>query len=151
MIHTNPIAFTSGNLLSDQNMNYVSGVLADFPQEKWYFDEYSRTSEFNGRSRNRSPHLIDNKGPLTYILKQPPLAWAWYLLLLMGLLFLIFKAKRKQRVIPVLKENTNNSLAFINTIGNLYFRKNDHKQLCEDQLQIWLCLLYTSPSPRDRG
>ncbi len=137
-IHTNPFVFTNEPMLSDQNAEYIAGVLSNCSQENWYWDEYSKTDVNRGRARNGKQNHISSKGPLSYILDQPPLAWAWYCLLVMGLLFLLFKAKRKQRVIPVLVENQNTSLAFINTIGNLYFRKNDHGQLCDDQFQLWL-------------
>lgn len=137
-IHTSPFVFTNENMLYDQNVEYVTAVLSSCTQENWYWDEYSKTDVNRGRARNGRQNYISSKGPLSYILAQAPLAWAWYSLLAMGLLFLLFRAKRKQRVIPVLVENKNTSLAFINTIGNLYFRKNDHKRLCKDQLQLWL-------------
>jgi len=137
-IHTTPFVFTNENMLYDQNVEYVTAVLSSCKQENWYWDEYSKTDVNRGRARNGRQNYISSKGPLSYILAQAPLAWAWYSLLAMGLLFLLFRAKRKQRVIPVLVENKNTSLAFINTIGNLYFRKNDHKRLCKDQLQLWL-------------
>lgn len=137
-IHTNPLVFTNEQLLYDDNMDYVTGVLSACDQENWYWDDYSRTDRSQGERRNGRQNYLSNKGPLSYILNQAPLAWAWYCLLAMGLLFLLFRAKRKQRVIPVTVENENTSLAFINTIGTLYFRKNDHRQLCKDQLQLWL-------------
>ena len=137
-IHTNPLVFTNDHMLHDENVDYITGVLSACPQEKWFWDEYSRTTYQRGRQRNGKQNYLSSKGPLTYILSQEPLAWAWYSLLAMGLLFLLFRAKRKQRVIPVLVENENTSLAFINTIGSLYFRKNDHRQLCKDQWQLWL-------------
>ena len=137
-IHTNPLVFTNEHMLYDGNVDYVAGVLSACPQEKWYWDEYSRTNFASGRQRNGRQNFLSSKGPLTYILSQAPLAWAWYCLLAMGFLFLLFRAKRKQRVIPVLVENENTSLAFINAIGTLYFRKNDHGQLSKDQMQLWL-------------
>ena len=137
-IHTNPLVFTNEHMLYDQNVEYITGVLSTCSQENWYWDEYSRTDINRGKRRNGKQNYLSSKGPLSYILNQAPLAWAWYCLLAMGLLFLLFRAKRKQRVIPVLVENENTSLAFINTIGNLYFRKNDHRQLCKEQLQLWL-------------
>ena len=137
-IHTNPLVFTNEHMLYDQNIEYITGVLSTCSQENWYWDEYSRTDISRGKRRNGKQNYLSSKGPLSYILNQAPLAWAWYCLLAMGLLFLLFRAKRKQRVIPVLVENENTSLAFINTIGNLYFRKNDHRQLCKEQLQLWL-------------
>jgi len=47
----------------------------------------------------------------------------------MALLYLIFRAKRRQRVIPVNEPVTNTSLEFIDTIGRLYFQKGNPRQL----------------------
>ncbi len=138
LIHTIPMAFTNANMLNDTTAQYVMDITNKAASDTWHWDDYSRTNRQSGMRRNGNRTKLSNKGPLTYLLRQEPLAWAWYSLLSMGLLFMVFKAKRKQRVIPVLEENENTSLAFINTIGSLYFRKNDHKQLCKDQMQLWL-------------
>ena len=137
-IHTSPIVFTNTNLLNDKTSAYIENILAKGGDEPWHWDEYSRTTNQTGRMRNQSSDLLNSKGPLTYILKQRSLKWAWYSLLALGGFFMIFRAKRKQRVIPIVAQNENTSLTFINTIGNLYFNKNDHKQLCIDQMQLWL-------------
>jgi MoxR-like ATPase len=45
------------------------------------------------------------------------------------ILFMIFTAKRRQRVIPVVHEPANKSLEFTELIGTLYFQKKDHADL----------------------
>jgi len=137
-IHTNPLVFTNIHMLNDNTAEYVELIAEAKPEVDWHWDDYSRTNRDMGRSRNRNNSYLDSKGPLTYILKQDSLRWAWYSLLAMGGFFLVFKAKRKQRIVPVLEKKENTSLTFINSIGNLYFNKNDRKQLCEDQMQLWL-------------
>ncbi len=137
-IHTSPFLFTNSNLLNDKISVYIENVFEKGGAEPWHWDEYSRTTVNTGKMRNENSTLLSNKGPLTYILKQRSLKWAWYSLLAMGGFFMIFRAKRKQRVVPVVERNENTSLAFVNTIGTLYFNKNDHKQLCKDQMQLWL-------------
>ena len=61
--------------------------------------------------------------------------------LILGLLYLIFRAKRKQRIIPVIAPNTNSSMEFISTIGSLYFLQNDHKKLCIQKMKLFLAYL----------
>ncbi len=39
------------------------------------------------------------------------------------MLFILFNAKRRQRVIPVRTPNRNTSVEFVRTIGNLYYQK----------------------------
>ena len=69
------------------------------------------------------------KSPFRYFLSQPPLCWALYLTMIAILLFMIFTAKRRQRVIPVIREPANRSLEFTELIGTLYFQKKDHGDL----------------------
>ena len=56
----------------------------------------------------------------------------------MGILYILFRAKRQQRIIPVLQGNTNSSLEFIKTVGRLYFLQNDHKKLAQRKMQLFL-------------
>jgi hypothetical protein len=56
----------------------------------------------------------------------------------MAFLYLIFRAKRRQRIIPVREPNTNTSLEFIETIGRLYFQQNNHLKLEEQKMKLFL-------------
>jgi len=62
--------------------------------------------------------------PFYVFLKEPPLRWALYLTLLSILLFCIFTARRRQRVIPVVQKPQNYNLEFVRLIGTLYWQ--DH-------------------------
>lgn len=142
-LHTTPLAFTNLQLLDDEGQEYVSALLSHLQEGNIYWDSYSRVPEWLGRRRNQNQYYspdrsLSTDSPLQYILSQPPLAWAWYLLLAMGLLYLIFRAKRKQRIIPVIESNNNTSLEFIATIGRLSFLQNNHKQLAMQQMKLFL-------------
>ncbi|MFN7119676.1 MAG: hypothetical protein ACK4TA_22970, partial [Saprospiraceae bacterium] len=124
-LHTVPLAFSNIAMLDSTHLQYANRVFSYLTPGKIYWDEYSKTSEAVGRRRNnQSNRALSKESPLQYVLSQPPLAWAWYLLLSIGLLFLLFRTKRRQRVIPVLEPNTNTSLEFVSTIGRLYFLEN---------------------------
>lgn len=69
------------------------------------------------------------QSPFRYLLAHRPLRWALYLTMLAILLFMIFTARRRQRVIPVVRDPANKSLEFIELIGTLYFQKKDHADL----------------------
>lgn len=139
-LHTTPIAFTNISMLEKQSLEYANRIFSHLPQGDIYWDHYSRISEMVGRRRNEirggSERRLSAQSPLQYILSQPPLAWAWYLLLAGGLLYLIFRTKRRQRIIPVLEQNTNTSLEFLATIGRLYFLQNNHRQLCLQKTKL---------------
>ena len=67
--------------------------------------------------------------PLRFFLGQPPLRTALYLALLVITLFLIFNARRRQRVIPVVEQPQNRSLEFVKLIGTLYYHNKDHSDI----------------------
>lgn len=67
-------------------------------------------------------------------LKQPPLRWALYLTLLAILLFCIFTARRRQRVIPVIQKPQNRNLEFVRLIGSIYWQQHDNAGLLAKKL-----------------
>ncbi len=142
-LHSIPLTFTNIHLLDSVKINYAEKVFSHLSEGSIYWDECSRIDENVGRRRNELAgqdlnRRLSDKSPLKYVLSQPPLAWAWYLLLTLGLLYLVFGAKRRQRIIPVLESNANTSLEFINTIGRLYFLSNNHRQLSLQKMQLFL-------------
>ena len=132
-LNTSPLAFTNHPLLHGQTLPYVDGVLANISSKKIYWDHSSQFDNVAPSGR----HAWQD-GPLHYVLSQPPLAIAWYLLLAMALLFLIFRAKRRQRIIPVLETNTNTTLEFLENIGSLYFMSGDYRHLLHLKMQLFL-------------
>lgn len=138
-LHTMPSLFTNIHLLEESGKTYAAKTLSHLEEAPILWDVKSKISPRGGNN----PNFFGNRGlsednPLKYILSQPPLAWAWYILLSLGLLYLIFRAKRRQRMIPVLERNENTSLAFVSTIGRMYFLQNNHKNLALQKMQLFL-------------
>ena len=131
--HTTPLVFTNYYLTQERGLEYAGKVFSHLSPGPLYWD-HRKPGLFN-RGGNRS---VANETPLRYILSQPSLAWAWYILLGMAVLYLIFRAKRRQRIIPVVEQNTNTSLEFIGTIGRLFFLQNNHKQLALQKMKLFL-------------
>ena len=75
--------------------------------------------------------------PLRFILTNEPLSWAYYMLIFSILLFMLFEAKRKQRIIPIITPLSNTTLEFVATIGNLYYQRSDHKNLADKKIQYF--------------
>lgn len=137
-LHTTPLVFTNFYLLEKEHLDYANRVFSYLPEGKIYWDERGKGLDITTRSPNASgQRAIARESPVQYLLTQPPLAWAWYLLLTMGLSFLLFRAKRRQRIIPVLQPNTNTSLEFVATIGRLYFLQNSHKKLALQKMKLF--------------
>jgi len=138
-LHTMPSLFTNIHLLEESGKTYAAKTLSHLEEAPILWDVKSKIPPRGGNN----PNFFGNRGlsednPLKYILSQPPLAWAWYILLSLGLLYLIFRAKRRQRMIPVLERNENTSLAFVSTIGRMYFLQNNHRNLALQKMQLFL-------------
>ena len=81
-------------------------------------------SQFRGlpivRTEAYTPQAeINEETPLRFWLQNEPLRWAAYLTIAGLLLFCVFYARRRQRVIPVVEEPKNRSLEFVKLIGTL--------------------------------
>jgi hypothetical protein len=140
-IHNNPIIFTNYFLLDSNHLRYASKVFGHLSDGPIYWDLASRLPPARNRNdpnnSNGGSRHFDKDSPLQYILSQSALAWAWYLFLATILLYMIFAAKRVQRLIPVLPQKTNDSLGFIKTVGRVYFVQNDSVKLCAEMLQYF--------------
>ncbi len=136
-LHTTPLAFTNYHLMRPETRPYAAKVLGRLTEGPIYWDAYSRVPEVIARRRN-GPRDLPNEHPLTYILKQPALAWAWYLLMGTALAYVVFRGKRRQRPIPVLAKNENSSYEFISTIANLHFREKNYQNLCIQSMKLFL-------------
>ncbi len=138
-LHTTPIAFTNFSLLDSFHLQYADKVFSHLPEGPIYWDSYSKIPEALGRRLNRSGNsrLLSSESPLQYILSQPALTWAWYMLLAMGVLYLLFRSKRRQRVIPVKDPNTNTSLEFLGIMSRLYFMQQNHKHLALQKMKLF--------------
>ncbi len=139
-LHTAPIAFSNIQLLDENGLNYANKIFTHLSDGPFFWDAKSRVEKRVAQAANNNfnqDRRLSDKSPLKYILQQPPLAWAWYILLSLAFLYLLFRAKRKQRVIPVLAKNENTSLEFISTIGSLYFMQQDHRRLSLQKVKLF--------------
>lgn len=141
LLHTTPIAFSNFSLLRPDVQSYAAGIFSHLTEGDIYWDAASRVPESVGRRRNGTNSQLPTEHPLSYVLRKPPLAWAWYLLVGLSLIWVFFRAKRRQRPIPVIPPNENASFEFINTIANLHFRKKNYQGLCVQSMRHFLTQL----------
>lgn len=73
------------------------------------------------------PHKSDTV--LRYLLDHRPLRWALYTSLAILLLFMLFKARRRQRVIPYVEPPRNLSLDFVRLVGSIYNKRIDYDDM----------------------
>lgn len=127
ILHTQPAVFTNFHLLKGNHYKYAQDVLTTLPHGNvyWY------TPGFGGDSAKSS-------SPLRYIWSQPALKWAFLLGILAIIIFIIFHAKRKQRIVPQIEPVRNTTVDFAKTIGNLYFQEGNHHTIAEKKIIYFL-------------
>lgn len=125
-LHTQPAAFTNYHILKENHSEYLEKIVSYIPKGKifWTIDK------INGESVSSSP--------MRFILSNPALKWAWYLFLIGMVFFMIFNAKRKQRIVPIVKPLQNTTVDFTKTIGNLYYQEGDHQNIINKKIIYFL-------------
>ena len=137
--HTVPLVMTNHFLMKDRTRQYAESVLGHMAPGNIYYDNASQSPNYDFNRREGRGRMEESA--LSYILSQPALRWSMMLMLISLLLYVIFRAKRRQRIVPVLEPNTNSSLEFLQTIGRLYFLTNDHKKLASKKMRLFLSFI----------
>ena len=129
---TVPLAFTNYFALQPRTGNFAFAALSYLPTGRTvWWDEYQK----QGRQGEQSL--------LRVLLAHDALRWALYLSLLGALLLVLFEARRRQRVIPILKPLPNTTLLFTRTVASLYQQGNSHGHIAEKKIQLFLEHLHT--------
>lgn len=127
-IHNLPLALTNFFVLSPKTSDYAFKALAYLPAWPTYWDEYQKQGRF----------AEDQQSIFRYVFSQPPLLWAYYVVLIGLLFYAIFAGKRTQRIIPVVEPPKNTSLEFVQTVGRLYFQQGDHHNVGQKKIHYFL-------------
>lgn len=138
LLHANPLFFTNYHLIRPEARSYAEGVLSWLPKGDIYWDEFSRRNISADRAHATAQRRFGQNSPLAYIMAEPALAWAWYLLVIGALLWIIFRGRRRQRITPILPRNENSSYAYISAIARLHFVYSDYRNLCFQSMRLFL-------------
>jgi len=134
-----PLAFGNYWVLRPRTADFAFAALSYLPagHPAWW-DEYQK----QGRSGEQST--------LRVIMAHPALRAAYYLVLVVGLLFVFVEARRRQRVIPILNPLPNTTLLFTRTVAGLYQQGRNHTKIAEKKTALFLDYLRTrfhEPTP----
>jgi hypothetical protein len=127
-VHAAPLCFSNYFMLFSNNYQYTASALSYLPKEvkTVYWDEYYKLGpEYSGNA-------------MSYFLTHLYLKWTWWIAVFTMLAYLLFASKRKQRVIPELDSKANTSLDFVKTVGEVYFNKQDNKNIAEKKITYFL-------------
>jgi hypothetical protein len=118
LLCANPEIFTNYSLLNSKNADYAAKALSYLPvKQNIYWDEF------------QNHDIIEEESPMRVFFKYPALQWAYYISLLGLVLFVLYEAKRRQRIIPVIEPLKNSSLEFVNVVGQVYYEKRDNANM----------------------
>ncbi|GAA4239580.1 hypothetical protein GCM10022291_34490 [Postechiella marina] len=131
LLHLEPKAFTNYNILKDDRYKYTEGLISYLPDNNVYYDSYVKIrTGYNGD--------VEKESNLGWFLDQISFKWAWFTAIIFGILFMIFNAKRRQRIIKIIKPLQNTTIAFVKTISNLYIETKDYKNLITKKITYFL-------------
>ncbi|MDQ3048624.1 MAG: DUF4350 domain-containing protein [Bacteroidota bacterium] len=130
-LSTVPEAFVNYNFVS-KNHDYACKALSYLPLTSIIWDEYYKIGK------------ISNDTPMRVLFNNISLRYAYYLLLISLLVFIIIGIKRKQRIIPVIEPLRNTTLDFVRTVGTLYFQTGNHKNIADKKINYFLEFIRSS-------
>ncbi|MEW2921174.1 DUF4350 domain-containing protein [Muricauda sp. ANG21] len=129
ILSSTPQAYSNYYMLKG-NQDYVTHTFSYLQNEGLlYWDNYKK-----------SGRIIINS-PMRFVLTQPALKWTYYLTILGILLFVLFRGKREQRIIPVIEPLKNSSVEFAQAVGSLYHQNKDYTDLIHKKLNYFLAYL----------
>lgn len=128
-LHANPVAFTNVCMLDSTKYDYAFRCLSYLPKSsEVIWDESQKDYPFDYRETNL----------FKVIVRYKPLLMALIVTIVAGILFMLFRSKRTQRIIPVIKPPKNTSLEFLDTISNLYYIKADSPSIAEYRYNFFM-------------
>ena len=123
-LHSNPMAFTNFFLLDSVNGDYYQKALSFLPPDaNVVWDEYLKSGAEGQQTLFR------------VIFRYPALKWAYILLILGAILYVLFRTKREQRPIPEIRPLENRTLEFVSVVSSLYYKQRDHVAIANSFLE----------------
>jgi hypothetical protein len=139
-LHCEPRAFSNYFLLQEKNYKYLQYVFSLMPSipDNVFWDDFYNKRDHLPRETDDSSADGNDKSTLDVLFKYPSLKWAFWLIVLVVLLYLLFGGKRRQRIIKPIEQAENTSVAFTETIGRLYLQKRDNRNIADKMITYLL-------------
>lgn len=126
-LHSFPYAFTNYYFIKEETRSYLSQAFSHLPANNdVIWDEYYKVRRQGGKQM-----------PLSVLMRYPSFRWAYWISLVGLLSFMVFYAKRRQRAIPIYAPPKNDSLAYVKTLGGLYYNHGNNKDIAMKKIQVF--------------
>lgn len=132
-----PSTVTNYFLMHDKNMASLEHELSysNYYQDHVYWDEFYKYQDYRQSDSDFSEWQV--------LMRYPAMRWAVWLALLLLVMYILFEGKRRQRIIPDKPVLANNSMEFVNALGQLYYHQHDNGNLGRKIVQQWLEFIRT--------
>jgi hypothetical protein len=122
-LNANPFLFSNYSLLNTHGAAYASIALS-YPKKSsnLLWDEFYT----QGREGD------DNT--MRLFLARTQLRWAFYIAFFGLIAFVLYEAKRRQRIIPVIEPLRNTTLEFVNVVGQVYYEKRNNANIAHKKI-----------------
>ena len=118
--HTVPELFMNSAAVGEFYLMNFNKTFDNFKNEKVVFHKFKKNNIRDGARK---------ESYIQYILSEPSLKFAYYLTILMALIYVFFSSKRKQKEIPIIKKSKNTSLEYINTMSAIFMAQDQNEKL----------------------
>ena len=126
LLSTTPAAFSNLLLLRPATAGFAFATLSVLPANRPVFwDEYQKQGPLGEQSL------------LRVFQQHVALRWALVAALIGAVLFVLFEARRRQRIIPVIKPLPNTTLLFTRTVAGLYRQGSNHALIAEKKIGLF--------------
>lgn len=130
IIHSTPLVFTNYNMIQKIGFKNANNIFSYLNNGPIYWNEYQFLNDNNSDATENNP--------LKFLFSHYTLRTGWYVFLLSVLVFILFRSKREQRIIPVIYKNKNTSIEYAKAIGSLYYQKKSHHNIGNELYNIFL-------------
>jgi len=131
-LHCEPKAFSNYFLLTGNNYLYMTQIMQMIEEKPTaiYWDEYYSKINFKDNNQN-------DASAIGALLKQPPLANAFWILIILLILYILINGKRKQRVVPIIEPIENTSVAFTEAVAGVYMAEKNNKNIADKMISYF--------------
>lgn len=139
-LYTTPLFLTNYFMINKNGFNYSNQFFLSIGSfDKIYWDANSRIS----RKFSSGKNLINTQSPIEFIMSNTALRLAWYILWAGLVLFILFKLKRKQTPIRIIRPDKNTSIEYAKAVGLLHYKTSSYSDLT-DRLMKYFYLFITN-------
>jgi len=120
---TSPLLLTNYHIWNPEFEATTAAIISHLPDTPLLWDEYYK------------PLGPTQVNPLSVMLANPALAAAWFSMLALVVLFLLFRVKRTQRAVPVIEPPSNATLAHLQRVSTLFQQKDRELRVLDERIR----------------